>query len=91
MGGAGQPEPSADAWHWRVVRSARKARRLASFWRGAIFVKPDDDSVAAAATIPEWEKVMPLFAAALPVSLRFLIFGGKLMLASPQTGGDRLG
>src|ERR1700735_159371 len=33
---------------------------------GAIFVKPEDDSIAAAATIPEWEKVMPLFAAALP-------------------------
>ena len=37
-----------------------------SFWHGAIFVRPEDESIAAAEKLPEWEKIMPLIAAALP-------------------------
>jgi NADH-quinone oxidoreductase subunit L len=39
---------------------------MSSFWRGAIFVRPADESIAAGEQLPEWEKVMPLYAAALP-------------------------
>ena len=38
----------------------------ASFWHGAIFVRPADETIAAGEKLPEWEKVMPLYAAALP-------------------------
>jgi len=37
-----------------------------SFWHGAIFVLPADESIAAGEELPEWEKIMPLIAAALP-------------------------
>jgi len=35
VGGAGKPVPSADAWHWRAVRSARKRQVTGRVWRGA--------------------------------------------------------
>ncbi len=37
-----------------------------NFWHGAIFVQPQDESIALGEQLPEWEKVMPLYAAALP-------------------------
>jgi len=39
---------------------------VSSFWHGAIVVRPEDESMAAIEKLPEWEKIMPLFAAALP-------------------------
>jgi len=47
------------AWDW-FGGEGRQA-----FWNGSIFVVPQDDSIAAAERIPEWEKWCPL-AIALP-------------------------
>ena len=46
----------------------------AAFWRQSIFVLGGHDSVAAAENIPEWEKLLPLIAAAGPGIIMAYVF-----------------
>jgi len=47
------------------------------FWHGAIFVLPQDDSIAAIARIPEWEKWFPLGVAVPAIALAYFFYMSK--------------
>ena len=54
----------------------------ADFWRGAIFVLPQDDSVAAAENIPAWEKWCPL-----AVAIPGILFAYLFYMVKPEWPG----